>query len=139
VTLVYHRVTRTNGCSVRAANRNATHSLCPYLFPFYYFPSILFPVFLSFFLSFSFLSFSSFLSFIFLLNLNIDFCGSGWCSRYSDLLWTGRSGDRIPVVVRFSAPRPHQARGPPSPLYNGYRVSLPAAKAADAWRSTHPM
>ena len=95
--------------------------------------------FLSFFLSFSFLSFSSFLSFIFLLNLNIDFCGSGWCSRYSDLLWTGRSGDRIPVVVRFSAPRPHQARGPPSPLYNGYRVSLPAAKAADAWRSTHPM
>jgi len=30
--------------------------------------------------------------------------GPGWSSRYSDSLWTGRSGDRIPVWARFSAP-----------------------------------
>ena len=29
---------------------------------------------------------------------------SGWLMRYSDLLWDGRSRDRIPVWLRFSAP-----------------------------------
>jgi hypothetical protein len=30
-------------------------------------------------------------------------CGTGWLRRYSDFLRPGRSGDRIPVEVRFSA------------------------------------
>jgi hypothetical protein len=34
---------------------------------------------------------------------------------------TGRSEDRIPVGARFSA-RPDRPWGPPSLLYNGYRV-----------------
>jgi hypothetical protein len=31
-------------------------------------------------------------------------CGPGLLSRYSDSLLAGLSGDRIPVVARFSAP-----------------------------------
>ena len=50
--------------------------------------------------------------------------------RYSDSLWTGRSGDRIPMKARFSVPsRP--ARGPPSLLY-GYRL-FPGGRVAEAW------
>ena len=47
-------------------------------------------------------------------------------------LRTGQSGDRIPVGARFSAPV-HRPWGPPSLLYNGYRV-FPGGKAAGAWR-----
>ena len=48
-------------------------------------------------------------------------------SRYSDWLWAGRSGDRTPVGVRFSAPVHTEPGGPPSLLYNGYRV-FPGSK-----------
>ena len=43
--------------------------------------------------------------------------------------WTVR--DRIPVGMRFSA-HPDQPWGPPSLLYNGYRV-FPGVEAAGAW------
>jgi len=42
--------------------------------------------------------------------------------RYSDWLRAGRSGDRIPVEARFSAPVQTGPGCPPSLLYNGYRV-----------------
>jgi hypothetical protein len=44
----------------------------------------------------------------------------------------GRSGDRIPVWARFSAPFQTGAGGPPSLLYNGYGV-FPRVKTAGAW------
>jgi len=50
---------------------------------------------------------------------------------YSDSLWTGGSGDRIPMKARFYVPsRP--ARGPPSLLYGGYRP-FPGGRVAEAW------
>ena len=49
-------------------------------------------------------------------------------SRYSDSLRSGRSGDRIPVAVRFSAP----VQTASSLLYNAYRV-FPGDKAVAAW------
>jgi hypothetical protein len=42
----------------------------------------------------------------------------GIATRYG----AGRSGDRIPVGVRFSAPVQNRQGGPPSLLYNGYQV-----------------
>jgi hypothetical protein len=47
------------------------------------------------------------------------FCGSRKRSRYTDLLRAGRSGYRIPVGARFSAPL-----GPTRFMGNGYRVSF---------------
>ena len=57
----------------------------------------------------------------------------GWLSRYSDSLRAGRSGDRIPVGGEIFRIRPYSPCGPPSFLYNGYRI-FPGGKAAGAWR-----
>ena len=54
-------------------------------------------------------------------------------SRYSDKLRAGRSGNRIPVGGKIFRTRPDRPWGPPSPLYNGYRV-FPGGKAAGVWR-----
>jgi len=43
-------------------------------------------------------------------------------------LLTGRSGDRIPVGGKIFRTRPDRSWGPPSLLYNGYRVSFPGVK-----------
>jgi hypothetical protein len=55
----------------------------------------------------------------------------GWDSgsRYSDSLWTGRSGDWMPVGARFFAPTPDRPWGTtPSFLYSGYWVSFLGVK-----------
>jgi len=46
-----------------------------------------------------------------------------------------RSGDRIPVRTRFSAP-PDRPWGPPSLLYNGYRV-FPGGKVRSGRAADH--
>ena len=52
--------------------------------------------------------------------------------RESDSLRAGRSGDQIPVGGEIFRIRPNRPWGPPSLLYNGYRV-LPGGKAVGAW------
>jgi len=59
-------------------------------------------------------------------------CGPGWLSRYSDSLRAGRSGVRIPVRGEIFHTRLDRPWGPPSLLYNEYRV-FPGDKAAGAW------
>ena len=55
----------------------------------------------------------------------------GYLSRYSDSLRAGRSGDRIPVGGEIFRTRPDRPWGPPSLIYDGYRV-FPGIKAAVA-------
>ena len=59
---------------------------------------------------------------IWILQLFYLFVRSGWHSRYSDWLRVGRSGDRIPVGGEIFRTCPYRPWGPPSLLYNGYRV-----------------
>jgi len=54
-------------------------------------------------------------------------------SRYSDSLWTGRSGDGIPVGGKIFRTRPVRPWGPPNLLYKGHRV-IPGGREAEAWR-----
>jgi hypothetical protein len=63
----------------------------------------------------------------------IRIIGPGWLSRYSDSLLAGRSGDQIAVVGEIFRTCPDRLWGPPTLLYNGYRV-FPGSKAAGAWR-----
>jgi hypothetical protein len=57
----------------------------------------------------------------------------GWHSRYSDSLRAGRSGDRIPVRARFSAPNQTGSEAHPASCTMG-TGSFPGVKAAGAWR-----
>jgi len=64
--------------------------------------------------------------------------GLGQHSWFSNLLQTGWSGARIPVGGKTFHKHPDRPCGPPSILYNGYRV-FPRGKAAMAWRPPTPI
>jgi hypothetical protein len=53
---------------------------------------------------------------------------SGKCSRYFNLLQTGRSGESILVWAKISAPVQTSPGTPPSLLYNGYLVFFSGVK-----------
>ena len=50
-------------------------------------------------------------------------CGLGYLSRY-DSLRAGQSRDRTPIGDEIFRTSPDRPWGPPSLLYNGYRVSF---------------
>jgi hypothetical protein len=58
----------------------------------------------------------------------VVFYQPGWRIRYSDLLWAGRPGDRIPVGGEIFRTRPHPPSGQPSLLSNGQRDFFPRVK-----------
>ena len=63
---------------------------------------------------------------------------AGWLSRYSDRLWAGQSGDRIPVVARFSAPVQTGPRAHPASCTMG-TGSFPGIKSGrGVTLTTHP-
>jgi hypothetical protein len=59
--------------------------------------------------------------------------GQARLSQYSDSLRAGRSGDRILLGGEIFRNRPVRFWGPPSLLYNEYRV-FPGGKEAGVWR-----
>jgi hypothetical protein len=58
---------------------------------------------------------------------------TGQCAGYVRLRRTKWFGDRIPEGGEIFRTRPERPLGPPSLLYNAYRV-FPGGKAAGAWR-----
>ena len=62
-------------------------------------------------------------------------CGPGSSVGVATELRSGRSGDRIPVGTRFFA-CPDRPWGPPSLLYNGYRV-FPGGKVRPGRAADH--
>lgn len=55
------------------------------------------------------------------------------CIRYSDLLRARRSGGRIPVVARFSAPLQTDRGAHLTPVQRVPRIS-PGSKMTEVWR-----
>ena len=58
----------------------------------------------------------------------------GSFSQYSDSPRDGRSGVRIAVGGENFRTHPDRHWDTPSPLHEGYRVSFPGVKQAEAWR-----
>jgi hypothetical protein len=53
--------------------------------------------------------------------------------------WAGRSGDRIPVGGEIFRTSPDRPWGPPSLLYNGYRVFLRVESGRGVTLTHHPL
>ena len=64
---------------------------------------------------------------------------AGLLSRYSDWLRAGRSGDRIPVGGEIFRTCPYRPWGPPSLMYNGYRVFPGGKKWPGREADPHPL
>jgi len=64
---------------------------------------------------------------------------AGSFSRYSDWLQAGRSGDQIPVGGEIFRTCPDRPWGPPSLLYNGYRVFLGGKKRPGVTMTPYPL
>ena len=74
-----------------------------------------------------------------ILPLPILVMWAGQCSRYSDWLWAGRFGDRIPVGGEIFRTCPDQPWGPTSLLYNGYLVFPGLKSCRGVTLSSHPL